>query len=56
MGKVKKGGKFNLKQPDLKSPGGKVTAPKGENLGSMTRKGGIVGPDLAGGGWVKGGK
>jgi len=56
MGKVKKGGKFNLVQPDLKSQGGKVSNPQTKTLGSMTRKGGITGPDLSGGGWVKGGK
>ena len=56
MGKKVQSKKFNLVQPDLKSQGGKVSNPQTKTLGSMTRKAGIVGPDLAGGGWVKGGK
>ena len=46
---------FAMKQPDLKSQGGKVSSPKSATLGSGTRKV-LSGPDLAGGGWVKGGK
>lgn len=47
---------FPLKQPDLKSPGGHVTSPKSTPLGTFRRPAPFVGPDLSGGGWVKGGK
>lgn len=44
----------NIKTSDLKSQGGEVKNPKTQTLGGgMTRKAGIVGPDLSGGGWSK---
>lgn len=42
----------NIKVSDLKGVGGQIKNPKTQTLGSgMTRKAGISGPDLSGGGW-----
>ena len=47
----------NIKTSDLKGEGGQVKNPKTQVLDSgATRKGGISGPDLSGGGWTKSGK
>lgn len=59
MKKVKKG--FKMVQPDLSHPA-PIIQKKTEVIGSgKSQRGGskgfnLVGPDLTGGGWVKGGK